>query len=95
MNTIRLGGTWQVRLKDGSTHQASLPATLDENHIGYPDTGSNQWHPDEALGNTDDLHGGDRILTRLTRTACYEGSAWYNADPFRERKAGASRIRNG
>ncbi len=77
MNPISLKGIWNVRLQDTSVYTASLPGTLDENHIGYPDQGANQWHPDESLGSTDDLRGSDQILTRLTRRVTYEGPAWF------------------
>ena len=77
MQSIDLGGVWDVRLRDGSVSRASLPGTLDESHVGFPDQNTNQWHPDEALGSTDDLRGGSTILTRLTRLVTYEGPAWY------------------
>lgn len=35
---IDLSGTWSVTLQDGSTWNATLPGTLDENQIGHKDT---------------------------------------------------------
>ena len=51
----------------------NLPGTLDENQIGYKDTGANQWHPDAALGNADGAFRSDVIATRFTRRYTYEG----------------------
>ena len=67
MNDVSLGGVWEVCLQDGSRYPAQLPGTLDENGIGHPGSGANQWHPGETPGSTDDLQGNGQILTRLTR----------------------------
>ncbi|MCI8359288.1 MAG: hypothetical protein HFI51_14245 [Lachnospiraceae bacterium] len=45
-----LSGLWLADIGDGKQYSASLPGTLDENGIGYEDSGSGPVHPDEALG---------------------------------------------
>lgn len=45
-----LSGLWMADIGDGKQYSASLPGTLDENGIGYEDSGSGPVHPDEALG---------------------------------------------
>lgn len=74
-----ISGLWEARAGEW-TAPASLPGTLDENHIGGRDTGENQWHPDEALGSCDDLRGSPRILTRLTRLHTFEGPAFFSRE---------------
>lgn len=71
-----LRGLWQADIGDGRIYGMQLPGTLDENKIGHPDMGSNQWHPDAQLGNAGD--GFDEaapIATRFTRKYTYEGEA--------------------
>ena len=64
-----LGGRYEVQLNDGSRHHVILPGTLDENHVGGPDSPEHQWKA-ELIQNR-------RITTRLTRKAVYEGNAVY------------------
>lgn len=45
-----LGGLWLADIRDGKQYPVRLPGTLDENGIGYRDSGSVRVHPDEALG---------------------------------------------
>lgn len=71
-----LEGKWQVRLEDGTQAEMMLPGTLDENKIGYPDVGVNQWHPDAELGNgKEKIDIFAPIATRFTRKYTYEGEA--------------------
>lgn len=71
-----LEGNWKVRLKDGSSYTVKLPGTLDENNVGYKDTGANQWHPDASLGNGGEMFDEKApIATRFTRKHTYEGPA--------------------
>lgn len=71
-----LEGKWQVRLEDGTQTEMTLPGTLDENKIGYPDVGANQWHPDAELGNGEEkIDIFAPIATRFTRKYTYEGEA--------------------
>lgn len=77
MKVYSLEGTWSVKLQDGSCHAMQLPGTLDENGIGYRDTGSNQWHPAEGLGDAGEAFDADApIATRYTRKYTYEGPAY-------------------
>lgn len=68
-----LQGTWMADIGDGQIYPMQLPGTLDENQIGHKDMGTNQWHPDAALGREDEIFRGDVIATRLTRHYTYEG----------------------
>lgn len=69
-----LEGPWSAKLKDGTSSDMILPGSLDENKIGYRDTGANQWHPDASIGNADDDFRFDApISTRFTRKYTYEG----------------------
>lgn len=68
-----LQGTWMADIGDGQIYPVQLPGTLDENQIGYKDPGTNQWHPDAALGREDEAFQGDVIATRFTRHYTYEG----------------------
>lgn len=71
-----LAGIWKVRIDDEKEYEMKLPGSLDESGIGHKDTGSNQWHPDSALGNAD--AGFDEnapIATRFTRKVTFEGEA--------------------
>lgn len=71
-----LSGVWQADIGDGKLYPMTLPGTLDENRIGNRDTGSNQWHPDVALGNrSGEFEDNDTILTRFTRKYTWEGEA--------------------
>lgn len=71
-----LDGMWDVILKDGSQWRMSVPGTLDENKIGYSDIGTNQWHPDDGLGSSDErFEASQGIATRFTRKYTYEGPA--------------------
>lgn len=74
-----LEGQWQAKLLDGSGGSVMLPGTLDENHMGYPDTGKNQWHPEAAVGNAqEEFSANAPIATRFTRNYTYEGEARFH-----------------
>lgn len=69
-----LDGMWEADIGDGKIYPMHLPGTLDENRIGYKDSGKNQWHPDTDYGGTDIAIAKDApIATRLTRKYTYEG----------------------
>ena len=71
-----LSGGWNVEIEQGQVLTMQIPGTLDENGIGYKDTGSNQWHPDAELGNAEDGFQVDApIATRFTRKVTFEGEA--------------------
>lgn len=71
-----LDGRWHVVLTDGTAAQMHLPGTLDESGIGHRDAGTNQWHPDAALGNAaEEVDKDAPIATRFTRRHTYEGEA--------------------
>lgn len=71
-----LSGTWRVQIDDGKEYEMKLPGSLDESGIGHRDTGSNQWHPDSALGNAEgDFDENAPIATRFTRKVTFEGEA--------------------
>lgn len=73
---LLLDGSWHVELEDGTTGQMDLPGTLDESGIGHRDAGTNQWHPDAALGNAaEEVDKDAPIATRFTRRHTYEGEA--------------------
>lgn len=73
---VDLSGIWNVEIEQGQVLSMKVPGTLDENGIGYPDTGSNQWHPDAELGNAEDGFDADApISTRFTRKVTFEGEA--------------------
>lgn len=72
-----LSGKWQVCAKGLEDTEAVLPGTLDENGIGFADTGSNQWKNPSELG-TGELFEASCILTRLTRNHTYEGAACFS-----------------
>ena len=73
MTTYDLSGLWRCDI-DGQSADIMIPGTLDENGIGFPDTGSNQWHPD--INGTDGaFEAGAPIMTRLTRRFAHEGPA--------------------
>lgn len=73
MKMYDLSGVWQCEIP-GQQAPITLPGTLDEARIGYPDLGGKKWHPDNdtnaALYQTD-----SGIRTRLTRVCTYEGPA--------------------
>lgn len=71
-----LAGKWQVDIGDGKIHNAVFPGTLDENRIGFPDLGTNQWK--EAQTEPFETGGKERgraIATRFTRHYTFEGAA--------------------
>ncbi|HBA47888.1 MAG TPA: hypothetical protein DCZ91_08840 [Lachnospiraceae bacterium] len=71
-----LAGKWQADIGDGQRYEMNLPGTLDGNGIGGTDKGSNQWHPESALGNKGgEWNGGEVIRTRFTRKHTFEGEA--------------------
>ena len=75
---VSLHGMWKADIGDGKIYPLQLPGTLDENRIGYKDTGANQWHPDAALGNEDEAFRSGEIATRFTRRFTYEGEARFS-----------------
>ena len=71
-----LAGIWKVQIDDGKEYEMKLPGSLDESGIGHKDTGSNQWHPDSALGNAEGAFDENApIATRFTRKVTFEGEA--------------------
>ena len=73
MEILDLSGIWQCEIP-GQSAPIRLPGTLDESHIGFPDSTEKQWHLENArkLGFWQE---GDPIVTRLTRKYTYEGQA--------------------
>ena len=65
MTMYDLSGIWHCDI-DGQSADMTVPGSLDENRIGFPDTGSNQWHPDGS-GRDGMFEEGAPIATRLTR----------------------------
>lgn len=78
MELFDLSGIWKCEIS-GQSGQVVFPGTLDENHIGYPDSVEKQWHLSDAkkIGL---YHDGDPIVTRLTRRYAYEGPAVYTRE---------------
>lgn len=73
---VTLEDIWQADIGDGKLYAVHLPGTLEENGVGYKDSGSNQWHPDSDLGNAgQDFEKNAPISTRFTRKYIYEGIA--------------------
>lgn len=68
MKYYELNGEWRADIGDGKTYFVRLPGTLDENGIGYEDTGKNQWNHKAEMENKP-------IATRFTRCRTYEGPA--------------------
>ncbi|MCR5006841.1 MAG: hypothetical protein K6A77_13160 [Clostridiales bacterium] len=73
-----LSGQWTVTLSDGSTYQAQLPGTLDENRIGHPD----------ATGITTRLtrvctYEGPAIFTRIWDRAVPDGRLFLEVERSR------------
>ena len=68
-----LSGVWQCEIP-GQEGPVSLPGTLDESGLGFPDDPRRQWKVDEVkrIGFYRD---GDPIVTRLTRKRAFEGQA--------------------
>ena len=60
MTTYSLAGRWQADIGSGN-YPINLPGTLDENGIGSPDQGLNQWHADL---NPEAFKANEPILTR-------------------------------
>lgn len=75
MRTQSLEGRWAVELGDGSVWEMTVPGTLDESGIGYPDAGTAPVHPDESLGGAEEKPQDAPIATRFTRKHTWEGSA--------------------
>lgn len=78
MISYDLSGRWSCDIS-GQSGVVSLPGTLDENCVGYPDPVEKQWHMDDAkkIGLFRD---GDPIVTRLTRRCTYEGPARFTRE---------------
>ncbi|MFY9295555.1 MAG: glycoside hydrolase family 2 TIM barrel-domain containing protein [Caldicoprobacterales bacterium] len=71
-----LRGLWKADIGDGKLYPMQLPGTLDENKIGYRDTGKNQWNPGGSFNNTgSDFDEKAPVSTRLTRKYTFEGEA--------------------
>ncbi len=68
-----LAGLWTCDIP-GQSAPIRIPGSLDESGIGFPDRGSNQWHPD-AGAKAELFEEGAPIATRLTRKYTYEGPA--------------------
>ncbi len=75
MNIIDLSGAWSAAWA-GRTDPVTLPGTLDENGLGFPDSLAHAWHPDEGANAA--LAGSGPIATRFTRKHTYEGPAVYS-----------------
>lgn len=73
MDFLDLSGEWNCKIP-GCTAAIRLPGTLEENGIGGPDDVERQWHLWDVRGKGI-WQEGDPILTRLTRSFCYEGPA--------------------
>ena len=73
MTMYDLSGVWHCDI-DGRSAAMTVPGSLDENRIGFPDKGGNQWHPDIS-GRDGLFEKGAPIATRLTRRYTYEGPA--------------------
>ena len=73
MTLYDLSGIWHCDI-DGQSADITIPGTLDESGIGFPDKGSNQWHPD-INGKDGMFEEGAPIATRLTRRYTHEGPA--------------------
>ena len=90
-----LSGTYEVLLADGTSAYATLPGTLDENHIGYADQADAQWHPADGFGASDERNQNllDRsvIKTRLTRNYVYDGAATFKRN-FSYHRSGDKRV---
>lgn len=76
MHIIDLSGAWSVTWA-GRTDPVTLPGTLDENGLGFPDAVARAWHPDETGNAALASHGGP-IATRFTRRHTFEGPAVYS-----------------
>ena len=73
MTFYDLSGIWRCDIP-GQSADITIPGTLDESGIGFPDKGANQWHPD--INGTDGAFAeGAPIATRLTRRYTFEGPA--------------------
>ena len=73
MTAYDLAGIWRCDIP-GQSADMAIPGSLDENRIGFPDRGSNQWHPD-INGKDGMFEEGAPIATRLTRRYAHEGPA--------------------
>lgn len=83
-----LSGLWQADIGDGKRYPIQLPGTLDENGIGYRDSGSGPVHPDETLGKQERGGAETPISTRFTRKCTYEGAAKFTRSLIFEEPAG-------
>ena len=68
-----LSGLWRCEIP-GQSASIAIPGTLDESGVGFPDAGTNQWHPD-VNGKDGAFEAGAPIATRLTRRFTHEGPA--------------------
>lgn len=73
MRIIDLSGHWQCTI-EGQSAPISIPGTLDQSRIGFPDVGGKKWHPDNDT-NAALYQTNEGIRTRLTRVATHEGPA--------------------
>ena len=69
---VDLSGIWQCGIP-GLRAPITLPGTLDESGVGFPDENKNAWHPAEKIN--DQMKDSAVIATRLTRRYTYEGEA--------------------
>ena len=86
-----LSGTWTAKVSNKECYAVTLPGTLDESGIGFPDIPTSLIHPDaetnEALCVSDSV-----ITTRFTRKHTYKGAVTFAkeislpAELFEERK---------
>lgn len=68
-----LSGTWTATLPDNTSYSLTLPGTLDESGIGFPDASTGQIHPDSDK-NEHLLAESTVIKTRFTRKHTYKGN---------------------
>ncbi|MBQ8162175.1 MAG: hypothetical protein IJ083_15730 [Clostridia bacterium] len=83
---ISLHGTWNCTIsRDGETQawSVTLPGTLDQNQMGFPDHLDRPWHPDAAVNCQDT----DVITSRLTRKHTFTGVAKFTRSFSFEKRA--------
>ena len=73
MQCFDLSGPWECEIP-GLRAAVSLPGTLDENGVGFPDDPEKQWKAEEVR-RMGFWRPGDPIVTRLTRKHAFEGLA--------------------
>ncbi len=73
MKTFSVAGDWKCEIP-GQSALMTLPGTLDESGIGFPDDPRCQWQV-EDVRRIGFYRDGDPIVTRLSRKATFEGQA--------------------